>query len=150
MGPSGPPCRFGTRHFSGARPLIANTNAIGAPRWDMVPSNTIAGMNVLHDPFSAIYPGNSMGGVVLITTQMPETFTTTVKETLAEQNLRVYSATGQYGLSDTAASAGDRIGRVSWLLTANCEDSYAQPLSVVTKGVAMPQRRDKLAIPPGR
>ncbi len=44
----------------------------GAPRWSLVSASEIAMVEVLYGPFSAEYSGNSMGGVVLIETGIPQ------------------------------------------------------------------------------
>ena len=44
----------------------------GAPRWTMVSASEIAQVEILYGPFSAEYSGNSMGGVVLIETAIPQ------------------------------------------------------------------------------
>jgi iron complex outermembrane receptor protein len=59
--------------------LISNNNTTGAPRWGMVSPEEITGVDMLYGPFAAEYPGNSVGGVVLITTQMPDHLEATVK-----------------------------------------------------------------------
>ena len=112
--------------------LIANNNTIGAPRWGLVAPESIEGIDFLYGPFSAQYPGNSMGGVMLITTQMPEKFETTIKQTVAGQDFHVYGTKQQFSTSDTAITVGDKIDRVSWFLSANHEDSFSQPLSIIT------------------
>ena len=43
------------------------------PRWGMVTPDEIDRVDVMYGPFSAIYPGNSVGAVVVYTTRMPQT-----------------------------------------------------------------------------
>ena len=116
--------------------LIANNNTIGAPRWGLVAPESIAGIDFLYGPFAAQYPGNSMGGVMLITTTMPETLTSTIKQTVADQAFNVYNTKQSFLTSNTAATVGDKTGKVSWFLSANHEDSYSQPLSIITNATA--------------
>ena len=52
--------------------LIANNNTIGAPRWGLVAPEQIERIDFLYGPFAAAYPGNSIGGVLQITTRMPD------------------------------------------------------------------------------
>src|SRR6476469_7899595 len=52
--------------------LIGNNNNFASPRWGMVSPEEIDRVDVLYGPFSAAYPGNSIGAVVNITTRMPE------------------------------------------------------------------------------
>ncbi len=116
--------------------LVANNNTIGAPRWAMVNVNEITGIDMLYGPFSAEYPGNSMGGVMLITTRMPEQLEATATQTGALQTFHVYDTDHTYGTSQTSASIGDRYGKVSWYLSANHLISDSQPLIFITNGSA--------------
>ena len=114
--------------------LISNNNTNGAPRWGMVSLEQISGIDMLYGPFAAEYPGNSMGGVVLITTRMPDSFQVTGKETTAFQSFHQYDTSDTYFTSNTAATVGDRDGKLSWLLSVDHEDSRSQPLFFVTNG----------------
>ena len=44
------------------------------PRWGMVTPEEIERVDVMYGPFSAAYPGNSVGAVVVFTTRMPKAF----------------------------------------------------------------------------
>lgn len=112
--------------------LLANNNTIGAPRWGLVAPEEIERVDFLYGPFSAAYPGNSMGGVLLITTKMPEKFEFDVKQTGALQTFSRYNTNASYGTQQTALSIGDKQGNVAWLLSANYQNSYSQPLSWIT------------------
>ena len=112
--------------------LIANNNTIGAPRWGMVSPDQIKGVDFLYGPFAAEYPGNSEGGVLLITTKMPDTLTTTFSQTNAFQTFDIYKTNRTYATSQTSATVGDKTGRVSWFLSANHLDSESQPLMFIT------------------
>ncbi|HEX3863905.1 MAG TPA: TonB-dependent receptor [Stellaceae bacterium] len=114
--------------------LISNNNTTGAPRWGLVSPEEIAGIDMLYGPFAAAYPGNSMGGVLLMTTRMPESFEATAKQTGALQSFGLYNTHGTYGTSNSAATLGDKQGRLSWFLSGNREDSYSQPLFFITNG----------------
>ncbi len=55
--------------------LISNfLGRFDAPRWNMVAPEEMARIDLLYGPFSAIYPGNSIGTTVAITTSKPKTF----------------------------------------------------------------------------
>lgn len=57
--------------------LLSNLLGNGAsftPRWGLVTPEEIARVDVLYGPFSAAYPGNSVGAVVDYVTRMPEAF----------------------------------------------------------------------------
>ena len=70
--------------------LIGNDNNIGAPRWGLVAPEEIERVDFLYGPFSAQYPGNSMGGVLKITTRMPEKLEVSVKDTVSVQDFHLW------------------------------------------------------------
>jgi iron complex outermembrane receptor protein len=116
--------------------LISNNNTNGAPRWGLVSPEEIKGVDFLYGPFSAAWPGNSMGGVLLITTRMPEKLEATLKQTEALQTFGYYNTYGSYLTSNSAGTIGDKVGKLSFFLAANREESFSQPLSFVTNGGA--------------
>jgi iron complex outermembrane receptor protein len=114
--------------------LIANNNSIGAPRWGLVAPEEISRIDFLYGPFSAAYPGNSAGGVLLITTRMPDKLEVTAKQTEAFQMFDVYKTKNTFRTDQTSVSVGDKQDRFSYFLSGNFENSYSQPLTWVTNG----------------
>ncbi|MES2308056.1 MAG: TonB-dependent receptor [Verrucomicrobiota bacterium] len=114
--------------------LIANNNSIGAPRWGMVSPEEIDRIDFLYGPFSAAYPGNSMGGVLQITTKMPEKFTFDLHQAESFQTFNQYATKETYETDQTSLLVGDKQGNISWLLTENFQNSDSQPLNYVTSG----------------
>ncbi len=112
--------------------LISNNNTNGAPRWGVVSPEQIKGVDMLYGPFAAEYPGNSMGGVLLITTRQPDKLEVTAKQTEAVQTFSMYNTSGAYTTSNTAATIGDKVGKLSFFLSVNREESFSQPLQFVT------------------
>ena len=112
--------------------LIANNNNIGAPRWGLIAPAEIERMDMMYGPFAAQYPGNSMGAVLEITTRMPEKFEASLTQTTAWQTFDLYATHDTYRTSQTAATVGDRIGKFSFWISANYQDSHSQPLGFVT------------------
>ena len=72
--------------------LIGNNNTNGAPRWGMIAPEEIKRVDFLYGPFAAAYPGNSMGGVLLYTTKMPDKFEKTLEQTGGVPDLRPVQA----------------------------------------------------------
>ena len=107
-----------------------NTNALTALEPDL--SGSDPRVDFLDGPFSAAYPGNSIGGVLLITPKMPDKPFATVKETASVMPWNQYSTKDTYVTSQTSAAAGSRDGALSWLVAANYLDSYQQPLTYTT------------------
>jgi len=118
--------------------LIANNNNIGAPRWGLVAPEEIQRVDFLYGPFSAAYPGNSAGGVLLITTRMPEKFEITAKQTEALQTFDFYKTKNTYRTDQTSVSVGDKKDNFSYFLSGNFQNSYSQPLAWVTTPTAAP------------
>lgn len=112
--------------------LVANNNTLGAPRWGLVAPNEIARIDVLYGPFSAAYPGNSMGAVMEITTRLPAGFESTLDQTTAWQSFDLYGTHHTFRTEQSAVIVGHRVGKLALRVSANHQDSYSQPLSFVT------------------
>jgi iron complex outermembrane recepter protein len=114
--------------------LIGNNNSGASPKWNLISPEAIARIDFLNGPFAAAYPGNSIGGVLLITSKMPDKPFAVAKETVSVMPWNQYGTKDTYVSSQTSAAAGDRKGPLSWLVTANYQDSYQQPLTYTTFG----------------
>ena len=118
--------------------LIGNNNGNASPRWGMISPEEIARVDVLYGPFSAQYPGNSIGAVVNVTTRMPERFEGSLKAATSVQSFDLYGTHGVYPAYQLAGTLGGRSGDLSWFLAADHLDSHAQPLALVTVGRGAP------------
>ncbi|MGD9656474.1 MAG: TonB-dependent receptor plug domain-containing protein, partial [Methylocystis sp.] len=80
-----------------------------APRWGMVSPAEISRIDVIYGPFSALYPGNAIGGVWTMTTRMPDNFEVRAygTEMLQPYNLFARKETNFGGLMNILV--GDRI-----------------------------------------
>jgi iron complex outermembrane receptor protein len=119
--------------------LISNLLGNGAtftPRWGLVTPEEIERVDVLYGPFSAAYPGNSVGAVVDYVTRMPEELEMHVKLSSFTQDFDIYDSSGRFTGWQASASVGDRIGRFSWWLNFNRLDSDGQPLAFANKLVS--------------
>jgi len=112
--------------------LIGNNNNFASPRWGMVSPEEIERVDVLYGPFSAEYPGNSIGAVVNITTRMPEKLEASATLAGNLQHFDQYATRGSYPAYQFAGTVGDRIGAFTWFASANHVDSKSQPLDYVT------------------
>jgi iron complex outermembrane receptor protein len=112
--------------------LIGNNNSFASPRWGMVSPEEIATVDVLYGPFSAAYPGNSIGAVVNFTTRMPDKLEASATGAWNLQKFDQYATRSSYPAYQLAATIGDRMGPLSWFLSANHVDSESQPLGYVT------------------
>jgi iron complex outermembrane receptor protein len=114
--------------------LIGNNNSGASPHWNLIVPEAISRIDFLDGPFSAAYPGNSIGGVLLITSKMPDHAFATVKETVSVMPWNQYGTKDTYASTVTSAAAGNRDGNLSWLVSANYLDTYQQPLTYTTNG----------------
>lgn len=100
-----------------------------APRWNMIAPEEIERVDVLYGPFSAIYPGNSIGTTVLVTTRKPERFDLSLRTTGFSQRHDEYGLSGDYGGYQLSAYAGDRLDSGAWWsLAVNRQDAMSQPM----------------------
>ncbi len=98
--------------------LIGNNNSNSTPRWSMVSPEEIERIDVMYGPFSAAYPGNSMGAVVEMTTRMPEKFEGSVKAQAARQHYSLYGTSDDYDSWQAAGMLGSRYNDFSWRISA--------------------------------
>jgi iron complex outermembrane receptor protein len=112
--------------------LLGNTNSNQTTRWGQINPEVVDRIDVLYGPFAAMYPGNSIGGVMQVTTRMPDKPLATIKQTGAFQTFDYYKTKGTYGTSETSASFGNRWNALSALINVNYQDSNSQPLGFVT------------------
>ena len=116
--------------------LIGNNNTNATPRWGMVSPEEIKRVEFLYGPFSAAYPGNSMGGVLTFITRMPEKFEATVRQSESFQAFSLYNTKDTYRTDQTSASVGNRWGDVSAFVSFNHQNSYSQPLGFAIQPAA--------------
>ncbi|SHH39662.1 TonB-dependent receptor [Bradyrhizobium erythrophlei] len=114
--------------------LIGNNNSGASPHWNLISPEAMGRVDFLNGPFSAAYPGNSIGGVLLISSKMPDKPFAIAKETVSVMPWNQYGTKDTYVTSQTSAAAGNRDGALSWFVSANYLDSYQQPLTYTTNG----------------
>ncbi len=122
--------------FADGVPLhyLLQTRWSGAPRWTMVSASEIAQVEILYGPFSAEYSGNSMGGVVLIETAIPQEREVHVDLDYFSQDFNAYGFDDRLNGYKTFVSYGDTFhsdnrGDLSVYLSYNHLDNDSQPQS---------------------
>ena len=116
--------------------LLSNLLGNGAtftPRWGLVTPEEIERVDVLYGPFSAAYPGNSVGAVVDYVTRMPDSFEARGKLTTFGQDFGLYRSDDTFTGYQGSASVGNRIGNWSFWANYNRLDSEGQPLVFANK-----------------
>jgi iron complex outermembrane receptor protein len=119
--------------------LLSNLLGNGAtftPRWGMVSPEEIERVDVLYGPFSAAYPGNSVGAVVDYQTRMPQKFEAHLKLSGFSQRFKLYGSDDRFAGWQGSASMGDRQGAWSWWIDAARLDNAGQPITFANKLVS--------------
>lgn len=97
------------------------------PRWGMVAPEEIDRVDVAYGPFSALYPGNSAGGVVVISTRMPEKFEAHAKLDVFGQHFKMYGSDQSYNGQHGSVSLGNKAGDWSYRINFDHLDNHGQP-----------------------
>lgn len=103
------------------------------PRWGLVTPEEIERVDVMYGPFSAAYPGNSVGAVVDYVTRMPSRLEGHVKLGYAMQPFELYGTNDTYRSWQASASIGSRAGDWSYWVNVNRTDSESQPLGFASR-----------------
>lgn len=114
--------------------LISNfLGRFDAPRWNMVTPEALERVDVLYGPFSALFPGNSIGTTVVITERVPKETEGSVRVTGYNQRFSQYGDSDNYNGGQLSAYVGGRAKSGLWgALTANHQDSTSQPMQYYT------------------
>lgn len=113
--------------------LLSNfLGRFNAPRWNMVAPEEIARVDVLYGPYSALYPGNSIGTTVLITTREPYDFEASGRAQYFSQSFEEYSREEDFGGTQLSALMGGSRGAWFASLGANRLDTEGHPMQYAT------------------
>ena len=115
--------------------LVGNNNGVASPHWQLVAPDAVDRIDVLYGPFSAAYPGNSVGAVVEITTRAPTGPEASFEAQGAVQTFHKYADDITPGAARFAGGVGDRVGPFSFRLAYNHLSSDNQPLTYATANV---------------
>jgi iron complex outermembrane receptor protein len=125
--------------------LLSNylgNGATYAPRWGMVTPEEIDRADVMYGPFSAAYPGNSVGAVVDYVTRMPTQFEGHAKIVASQQKFDQYNTHETDNASQVSASLGSKSGDWAWWVSLNRTDSQGQPMVFATKTLSTDPVKD--------
>ncbi|MFL9872871.1 TonB-dependent receptor [Paraburkholderia megapolitana] len=99
------------------------------PRWSLIAPDDIAQVEVLYGPFSALYPGNSIGSTVQITTRKPEKLEASLDTQFFTQRYNdPYGFAQSFGGNHQSARIADRVGRFWYSLTLDRLENNSQPM----------------------
>jgi iron complex outermembrane receptor protein len=115
--------------------LLSNLlgNSFGnTPRWGMVAPEEVERMDVAYGPYSALYPGNSMGATIAMTTRAPDQAEASARVQAFAQRYDYYRTDDTFGGHQENVTAGARSGALSWFVAANHLESRSHPQSFAT------------------
>jgi iron complex outermembrane receptor protein len=106
-----------------------NNSFSTAPRWGMVSPEEIDRVDIIYGPFSALYPGNSAGGVVQMTTHMPSKFEAHAKLDIFGENFKLYGTDKNFTGVHGTATIGNKVGDWSFWLNGDHLDNHGHPMT---------------------
>jgi iron complex outermembrane receptor protein len=115
--------------------LLGNSFAF-PPRWGMVSPEEIESISMMYGPFSALYAGNSFGGVMSIATRMPEKFEAHASAQTFVQGFKLYGTDEHYHGNHLTASFGNKVNDFSFWLGADYLKNEGQPMNFSTANLS--------------
>lgn len=115
--------------------LLGNSFAF-PPRWGMVSPEEIESISMMYGPFSALYAGNSFGGVMSIATRMPEKLEAHTSAQTFMQNFKLYGTDESYQGSHLTASVGNKVNDFSFWIGADYLENEGQPMNFSTASLS--------------
>ena len=107
------------------------------PRWGMVNPEEIQRISMMYGPFSSLYAGNSLGGVIHIETRMPERLEAHAGVQSFTQNFKLYG-TDQTKIGNREFfSIGNKVNDFSFWASMNRLENTAQPLDFSVANLAV-------------
>ena len=103
------------------------------PKWGLITPEEVESISMMYGPFSALYAGNSFGGVMSIHTRMPEKFESHANAQTFMQNFDLYGTHENYTGQHFSASIGNKVNDVAFLLGVDRLENKGQPMSFSTK-----------------
>ena len=114
--------------------LISNfLGRFDAPRWNMISPEAIERVDVLHGPYSALFPGNSIGTTVVVTQHVPQALELSGRVMGYRQSFSEYGDKDHYDGSQFSLHLGDRLDSGLWYVAdLNHQNSTSQPMQYHT------------------
>jgi len=114
--------------------LISNfLGRFDAPRWNMIAPEEIERVDLLYGPYSAIYPGNSIGTTVIVSTRKPKQFEGAARLAMQSEKFDAYGLSETYTNTQASAQIADKLTNGLWYrLMLNRQDSTGHPMQYYT------------------
>jgi iron complex outermembrane receptor protein len=110
--------------------LISNfLGRFDAPRWNMVNVEAIERIDALYGPFSAIYPGNSIGTTLIVTERKPKALEASASIRLNQQGFSEYATSENYTSQQLSGRIASRLDSGLWYaVSMQHQDSEGHPM----------------------
>lgn len=114
--------------------LISNfLGRFDAPRWNMISPEAMARVDLLYGPFSALFPGNSIGTTVAVSQRVPKGFELSGRLTTSSQNFKQYGHAERFNAGQFSLHVANRFDGGLWLSAdLNHQDATGQPMQYQT------------------
>jgi iron complex outermembrane receptor protein len=114
--------------------LISNfLGRFDAPRWNMISPEAIERVDLLFGPYSALFPGNSIGTTVAVTQHAPKGFELSGRVGGYSQHFDQYGHADDYAGHQLSLHLGHRLDSGLWFAAdVNHQDSTSQPMQYFT------------------
>jgi len=114
--------------------LISNfLGRFDAPRWNMISPEAIARVDLLYGPFSALFPGNSIGTTVAVSQRVPKSFELSGRLTASSQNFKQYGQAERFNAGQFSLHVANRFDSGLWLSAdLSHQDATGQPMQYQT------------------
>jgi iron complex outermembrane recepter protein len=107
-----------------------------APRWNIIAPEELNQVDVVYGPYSALYPGNSLGTTVWLTTREPQKFEASARVQTFTQPFEEYGYKDHFSGRQISAWMGSKQGPISYTVSANALDSNGHPQGFATPNTA--------------
>ena len=110
--------------------LISNfLGRFDAPRWNMVNVEAIERIDALYGPFSAIYPGNSIGTTLIVSERKPKGLEASASIKLNQQGFSEYATRENYASKQLSGRIASRLDSGLWYAVCmQHQDSEGHPM----------------------
>ena len=110
--------------------LISNfLGRFDAPRWNMISPEAIERVDMLYGPYSALFPGNSIGTTVAVSQHVPKGLEASGRVIAARQSFDQYGHKDHYDAQQMSLHLGQKLDTGLWFTAdVNHQDSTSQPM----------------------
>ena len=110
--------------------LISNfLGRFDAPRWNMISPEAMERVDVLYGPYSALYPGNSIGTTVVVTQRAPKALEISGRVVGHQQHFEQYGHADRFDGHQVSLHLGQRLDSGLWFSgDLTHQDSTSQPM----------------------